>query len=368
MKIAIFDMDNLRNPFWAAGQARATREVGKILAKKHQITVYSSKYPGYKDYHEDGISYKHIGIISNSPKLTNIFYILSVPSTVSKVHADIIVENFNAPISTSFAPIFSKKPVVGLPTMFAAEEFRNKYHLPFDWIEKIGCRFYKYFLPYSKFDNDKIKKINPKVITKIVPQGVGQEYFKIKLQEPKFILFLGRFDIEQKGTDLLLNAYARIAEKIKWPLVIAGHGPDENKIKKQIKKLHLENRVKIVGPAYGQKKIKLLSQALFVTIPSRHDETPVFALEALASGLPIVCFDIDGLKWLTKKVSLKAKPFDTEDYSKILGKAANSKEIRILRKNTRNFIKKYSWENVAREYETYFKFIISRENNNKNHE
>ena len=138
-------MDDLKNPFWAAGQARATREVGKILAKRHQVTVYSSKYPGYKDYQEDGITYKHIGVVSKSPKLTNLFYILSVPFTVSKVDSDIIVENFNAPISTSFAPLFTKIPVMGLPTMFAAEEFAKKYHLPFDWIEKFGCRFYKYF-------------------------------------------------------------------------------------------------------------------------------------------------------------------------------------------------------------------------------
>ena len=140
LTIAIIDMDNLKNPFWGAGQARATREVGKLLAKKHKVIVYCSKYPGYKDYTEDGIIYKHVGIINKNPQLTNFAFILQIPSLVKQIKADIIIENFNAPISTSFAPLFTKIPIIALPTMFNAIEFTKKYHLPFHWIEALGTR------------------------------------------------------------------------------------------------------------------------------------------------------------------------------------------------------------------------------------
>lgn len=366
MKIAIIDMDNLKNPFWAAGQARATREVGKRLAQKHDVTVYSSKYPNYQDYEEDGIKYIHVGLNTNSSKINNIAFVLSIPFLVSRLKTDIILENFNAPVSISFSPLFTKIPVVGLPTMFAAEEFSKKYHLPFDWVEKIGARFYKYFLPYSKFDKRKMKLLNPNIISKIVPQGVGSEYFKIKNKTPEYILFLGRLDLGQKGVDLLIRAYAKVSQKIKYPMIIAGHGSDEQKIEDLIKKLKMEKKIKMVGSAYGEKKFKLLSKALFIAFPSRHDEFPVFSLEALASGLPLVAFDIKGLKWLKNNASLKAKQFDIEEYSSLLLKATDPTIIKPLRKNARIVAKKYTWERVAKDFESFFKIVLINETKTKN--
>lgn len=354
-------MDNLRNPFWAAGQARATREVGKRLALKHDVTVYSSKYPNYQDYEEDGIRYIHIGLGTKSPKLNNLAFIFSIPFLVAKMKADIIIENFNAPFSVSLSPLFTKIPIIGLPTMFAAEEFSKKYHLPFHWVEKFGMRFYKYMLPYSATDSAKAKELNPEIIYKIVPPGVGEEFFTIKHKKPKHILFLGRFDIWQKGIDMLIEAYVKVKDQIKYPLVIAGHGPDEKKIRFLIKELKLEKLVKIVGPAYGEKKQKLISEALFVAFPSRHDEYSVWSLEALASGMPLICFDLPESKWMTNKISLKAKPFDIDQYSQLLLKATDAKVISEMRKEARQFAKKYPWGKVVGGFEEFFKEVLENE-------
>lgn len=361
MKIAIIDMDDLKNPFWAAGQARATKEVGKRLALKHEVVVYCSKYPNYKDYEEEGMRYIHIGLGTKISKINNIAFVLSIPFLVSKLKADIIVENFNAPVSVSFAPLFTKIPVVGLPTMFAAEEFSKKYHLPFHWIERFGSRFYKYFLPYSRFDLEKMRKFNPQVMSKIVPQGVGQEYFNIKSKKPEYILFLSRLDVGQKGIDLLIKAYAMVANKINYPLVIAGHGRDEEQIRDLVRDFKLGDKVKMVGSAYGEKKYELLSKALYVAFPSRHDEFPVFTLEALASGLPLVSFDIQGLKWISERESMKATPFDIEEYSNLLLKATQADIIEPLIKNARSLAKRYTWERVASDFEKFFDKVIENE-------
>lgn len=361
MKIAILDMDNLKNPFWAAGQARATREVGKRLAQKHEVTVYCSKYPGYQDYAEDGIKYVHVGLNCQSSRLTNLAFIFILPFLVRKIKADIIVENFNAPTSVSFAPLFTKTPIIGLPTMFNAYEFTKKYHLPFHWAEKFGLRFYKYMMPYSETDSQKIERLNPKIIYKIIPQGVSDEFFEIKHKTPKYILFLGRLDIWQKGIDLLLDAYAKAAPEIDLPLVIAGHGPDEKKLRELIKRLKLEKSVKMIGPTYGRKKIEIISEALFVAFPSRHDEISLWALEALASGLPIVGFDLPECAWMSKKVALKADPFDTNEYANLLVKATDRKIIQKMRIESRKFAKKYNWDKVAYQFESFFRYVLKNE-------
>jgi len=362
MKITYLDFDDINNPLLGAGQARATFEVASRLVKLgHQVSVISSKYPGYKDRIEAGIVYKHIGAGTKFLKFNNAIYILTVPFVVPALTSDIIIECFTAPISTLFSPLFTKIPVVALPSMFNAQEFSNKYHLPFYLIERLGIRFYKYALPYSETDSAKIKKLNPYIKFKIVGQGVGEEFFRIPHRQSKHILFFGRLDIWQKGIDLLLEAYAKVADKINYPLVIAGHGPDENKVKALITKLGLEDKVKLIGPVYGEQKAKVFSESLFVAFPSRHDEMCLATLEVLAAGLPLACFDLPESKWISPKVALKSPMYDTTHYAQALLNACGSTVIAPLRQNARSFAKQFNWDTVATQFDLFLKQVLRYE-------
>lgn len=363
MNIAILDLDDIQNPLLGAGQATATYEVGKRLAKRgHTITVYCSKFPGYTDRVQEGIRYVHIGVNTSNIKLNNFLFILLAPFAVMRLRdADILIESFVAPISTLFSPLFTRIPVIALPSMFNAAEFSRKYHLPFTWIERFGMRFYRYMLPYSETDKNKALSMNKVITYSIVPQGVSGEYFAIRQKTPKHILFLSRFDIAQKGIDLLLHAYKKIADNIEYPLVLAGHGPDEKEIRKLIHTLGLEKKVTIVGSAYGDMKKKLMSEALYTVFPSRHDEMCLWALESLAGGLPLIGFDIPESKWMTKKITMKAKAFNIDQYADILVSAAKKNVIQPLRINSRIFAKQYSWETVVDKFEQFFTLVLSKE-------
>lgn len=358
-KIVYLDFDDIKNPLLGAGQAVATQEVCKRLVQKgYKVEVFCSKYPGYKDRIENGIKYTHIGIGSKNIRLNNIFYILLLPFTVRKIKADIIVECFTAPISTLFSPLFTKIPVVALPTSFEAERFAKQYHLPFHWVEKFGLKLYKYFLPTSEFFEKKMCKINPKVKTKIVPQGVDISYLNVKPKKSDYVVFLGRFDVGQKGIDLLLYAFKKIYKKMNLPLIIVGYGPDEKKIADLIKKLKLTKDVEIVGGKFSKDKLEILSRALFFVAPSRHEGFCIAALEALACGIPVVSFDIPGLSWMSSDVSIKAKPFDVNDLAKKMLLASDEKENKKLRENCKKFAEKFTWDKVADDYEKFFHFMI----------
>jgi glycosyltransferase involved in cell wall biosynthesis len=265
------------------------------------------------------------------------------------------------PISALCSPLFTRIPVVALPTVFAADSFAKKYHLPLQLLEAWGCRLYKYFMPYIQADVNKMKRYNPNIISRIIPQGVGVEYFKIVQKKPKFILYLGRLDTAQKGIDLLLRAYALVADQIKYPLVIAGHGTDEQSIKNMIRELHLEQKVLLAGPAYGKKKMSLLSEALCVAMPSRYDNLPLFSLEALASGLPLVTFNIADFAWLKPSFSLMAKAFDVNEYADKLLKLSHTKDIISMKHNARDHVRKMTWNNVAEQMSNFFEFIVRKE-------
>ena len=365
LNIVYLDFDDIRNPLLAAGQAQATYEVARRMVKKgHKVTVMSSRYPGYKDRIEEGIEFRHIGIGTKNIKLNNFIYILVLPFTVMRLKCDIIVECFTAPISTLFSPIFSRSPVVVLPSMFNAEEFSRKYGIPFHYIERFGVKFYKYVMPYSEVDEAKIKKMNPKIVTKIVPQGVGEEYLNLLPQKPEYILFLSRFDISQKGIDLLLEAYASVKEKIHYPLLVAGHGPDKKKIEDLIGSLNLSDKVKMSGGLYGKQKLDVMSRSVCVAFPSRHDELSLWALEALGAGLPIVAFDLAESAWMGREAAIKAPPFDTESYGKLLIEACTPETNSRMRLKARELARRYSWESVVSQIEDFMYEIISRESRN----
>ncbi len=359
-KIAVIDMDDLRSTFWGAGQARATREAFKRLADKYEITIYTAKYPGWKDYSEDGLTYIHVGIDHPSSRLTNALFILTIPWLVTKIKADVIFENFNAPISASASPLFTRTPVVGIPTMFNAIEFTKKYHLPFHWFEWLFLQAYSYMVAYSDIDSKKMKMINNRLHYRIIPQGVGEEFFKIPHLKSKHILFLGRFDVWQKGIDLLIESYAKISNQIDYPLVIAGKGPDEEKIKKLITQHHLEGKVLVQGPAYGVQKEKLISEAICVAFPSRHDELSLWALEALGSGMPIVAFDLPEGRWMTEDAVLKSDCFDTHAYAQNLLDVCKPKKNVTMRKAARQLASSYTWEHVSTLYDRYITDIITK--------
>jgi len=362
MKIVFLDLDDIKNPQLAAGQARATLEVGSRFAKMgHKVVSICSKYPGYKDRTENGIKYIHIGVNTGNIQVNNAFYILTLPFVVATLKADIIIECFTAPISSLFSPLFTKIPVVALPTVFAGKQFSEKYHLPFVWFEALGCKLYKYFMPYIDTDETLFRKYNKTAISRMIPQGVGDEYFKIKQREGKYILYLGRLDKAQKGIDLLLKAYKTVANKIKYPLVIAGGGPDELKLKKMVTDLGLESKVTFAGMVKGEVKNKLLSEAHFVAFPSRYDNLPLFSIEAIAAGLPLVTFSIPEFGWLKPEFSFQAKPFNTREYGQLLLSTSKSAKLSDMKKFARNYAKKFKWQKVAEQMVSFFEEILKME-------
>jgi glycogen synthase len=364
--IVFLDFDDIRNPLLGAGQAKATLEVGKRLTEKgHKMKVLCSRYPGCKDRTENGIEYKHIGLGTNNIRLNNISYILALPFSVRRIkNADIIVECFTAPISTLFSPLFTKIPVVGLSTSFEADRFSRLYHLPFNLVEKLGLKYYKYFIALSDYFEEKIRKNNPKIISTVIPEGVGEEFFQIKKTKPKYILSLGRYDMDQKGLDLLIKAYGKIADKIQYPLVLVGKGPDKQKIFNLIKQLRLEKKVLLLGPAYGKEKEKYLSESLLVALPSRNETFSCFALEALASGLPLVMFDIPGLRWTNNGVAVKARAFNIDEYAKCLFSSANEAKMTAMGKTAREFASHFTWNLVAGKFENFFISVLEKEKTN----
>jgi glycosyltransferase involved in cell wall biosynthesis len=116
------------------------------------------------------------------------------------------------------------------------------------------------------------------------------------------VLFLGRLH-KIKGADLLLKAFARLAEKKdKLKLVIAG--PDAGysaHLKRLTDSLNIRDLVLFTGPLYGQDKLEAFVDADVYVLPSIHDTFPVTVLEACACGTPVISTTACGIADLVER-------------------------------------------------------------------
>jgi glycosyltransferase involved in cell wall biosynthesis len=108
-------------------------------------------------------------------------------------------------------------------------------------------------------------------------------------QEEIVLLFLGRMDVRVKGLDLLVQAFSCLpSDRVR--LVLAG--PDwqggRAELERLADRLGCGNRIRFLGPIYGEKKWSLLRMADVFVSPSRWEAFSIAQAEAMSVGLPLV--------------------------------------------------------------------------------
>jgi glycosyltransferase involved in cell wall biosynthesis len=364
MKILHLDYDDIDNPYAGGGQAKATLEINRRLVKKNKVVVITGNYPGAIGKKKFGIDYVRAGLGNFGSTISIITYWLFAPLIAWKIQKDfdLVVEFFTAPFSASVTPMIIKKPVIACPTFFDAKELSKKYKIPFHLIEERGIKNYKFFIALTPFIKTKIKNLNPQAKITVIPRGVEQEYFTARSNEGKYIIYLGRIDVYQKGLDLLVKCWQDVVKQypdIKLIIVGGGKVADENKLRILVNRYNLINNVLLMGVLRGREKIELLANSLCVVNTSRWETFGNSALEALAVGKPLVCFDIDGYKWIPDDVSVKVEKFNTKNLSDNLINLIRKKKLRLaLGNKAKKFASKYDWLEVEKKYAAIYLDVI----------
>ena len=104
------------------------------------------------------------------------------------------------------------------------------------------------------------------------------------------VIAVGRLDY-QKGFDRLLDAWALLPEQLRadWRLDIFGQGEWEEKLKNQIAQLGIEASAAVNKPTNAIFEEYAASDFLVMT--SHYEGFPMVMIEAMACGVPAVCFD-----------------------------------------------------------------------------
>ena len=124
----------------------------------------------------------------------------------------------------------------------------------------------------------------------VAPNGVAVPIPPPSITTGGYFLYLGRFDPEHKGLDLLVRAVAA-APRGSLPLVRM-HGPDwangKERVMRLVDELGVGDRILIGDAVYDDAKWQLLAAASGFIYPSRWEGFGNAAAEACALGVPTV--------------------------------------------------------------------------------
>ncbi len=127
--------------------------------------------------------------------------------------------------------------------------------------------------------------------------------------------------IKRKNHETAIRAIAKLPEHYPVHYVICGHGKLNEYLHELVRTLHMEHKVTFLG--YREDMLEILQIADIFLFPSYQEGLPMSLLEAMASGLPVVCSDIRGSRDLMGPV-LKELPDQKQCAGGIMIKQADN--------------------------------------------
>jgi glycosyltransferase involved in cell wall biosynthesis len=162
------------------------------------------------------------------------------------------------------------------------------------------------WLPLRISAKDKII-IEPAIAVEELPIVAPDNQDMDKKREVLRVLFVGRF-VARKGPDMALEAFAEFA--LKTPaahLTMVGDGPLLKRLRKRATALRISDKVDFV-PWLPRKEVLRMFRAHDIFLFPSMEGGGMVVLEAMASGIPIVCIDFGGPgQMVTSEVGIKVR-------------------------------------------------------------
>jgi len=295
MRIALFNWRDVRNPLAGGAEAYQHRLLGKLSGRGHTVAVFTSRFPGCLDEETiDGVRYvRYAGKFMIYPMARGCY--------LSRIRGrfDVVVDTMNG--VPFFTNRFCQEKAVLLIYQLTRENWYSALPAPIAFmgyhLEEPMLRSYRgspiiALSPSTAKDVEDCGLPSPMVLGgagDIVPPD------RIKKSEGSLIC-LGRLT-RSKRIDHAIKAFAFISKQVPDSrLVIAGRGPEENRLKSLAKSLGLEGRISFEGYVDEERKAALLAGSELMMMPAVREGWGMGVSEANACRTPVLGYDVPGLR------------------------------------------------------------------------
>jgi glycosyltransferase involved in cell wall biosynthesis len=207
-----------------------------------------------------------------------------------------------------------------------------------------------------------IVSMHPKARCEVIPSAAEDSLYELPIRSGEFMLYLGRVDMEQKGIDLLLAAFALVPPEERARLVMAGHGFEWDAVRKKIAECGLESWVDIRGRVDSAERARLLTTCRLTCVPSREETFGIVILESCAAGKPVVLFDKAPMNEVAARDACEIVPaYDVAAYAEALRRLLRLDAAELERRGAacRAWAGGFRWGEIARRQEAYYDRVVS---------
>lgn len=364
MKIGIVCPYNI---FKGGGVQECVLAISDGLKKRgHQVAIITPYPRGYTGETPDGVIFLGASTDMKSPLHTTVQ--VSATGNRDRIteileHEQFDVLNFHEPwVPMISRQILTKSSAVNVGTFHAKLPDTRMSKT----IERVITPYTKSIMKYI----DGITAVSPaaadyvKQLSSIPVQYVanGIDLTKYKPGTPgtssiPTVLYIGRLE-KRKGVKYLLRAFAQLQAGIpEARLIIAGDGPDREKLEEYVHSQHLQH-VSFLGYITEQKKLELLQSATVFCSPALYGESfGIVLLEAMACGIPIVAGDNPGYAAVMKetgKLSI-VDPKSTDEFARRLELLLTDTALRATWKTwAKTYVKQFDYPRIVDGYEMVF--------------
>lgn len=197
----------------------------------------------------------------------------------------------------------------------------------------------------------------------VIPTGVNIEKFEkgenirkeLDFEENDFVLVYAGLIVPRKGIVTMFKTIKKL-ENDKIKLLLVGEGPKKEGYMYLVKDLELERQVKFLGWRKDIPSILKSSDILF--LPSKGEGLPGIIMEAMAAGLAVVASNIPCIPELVENGvnGYLCGMNDVECFAENIKGLFEFKERLIeMGNNSKEKIKKFSWDKLIEEYIKLYK-------------
>jgi glycogen synthase len=360
MRVVHCIYDDPRNPWVGGGGAVRLEEIYRRLASAVDVTLVTGRFPGARDEVRDGVRRRRLG--ASAPYAwSRLTFGAAATRYLAREPYDAAVFDFSA-----YSPVLlpAGRPVGVMLGQMAGPTARLRWGraagmLVGGW-ERRQLRRARHVAAVSPWLLDAARPLLRRdAETAVVGAGVADRFFEIERSEGRHLLFYGRFDVFQKGIDVLLETYALLPAEARPPLRIVGRGRDEGRIRAMVRERGLVGVEIVVDPPWPD-LAGHLSGALALVMPSRFEGFGMVAAEAMAAGVPLVASRVDALPDVAGDAARRVPSGDAAATARAVEALLRDPAERSrLSEAARLRARRWSWETVARDHLAWLQRIAA---------